>query len=559
MFLKQLTIEHNNQVVRVVNFHMGLNLIVDETSSTNKAASGNNVGKTTLLRVIDYCLGGDLERIYKDKETKTSNEKVKNFLQDGNTKLTLELENQDKKIKIVRINNFPPTINGEEKVTTFEHEIGEILFKLSSNKPSVRQLIKKFLRIDSNQLDNIYKFLPVFSSSADYENVFLYLFGFTDHQVLREKADLNNSLKKLTNRKKALGTLKLGTLKQIIKALDNDLKALEKKIEKFEVGDAVKSEVANLEKTRAEMSEVSLELGDVNTRIQLSSQTLENLKKTKANIDTSLIKDLYEQAGLLLEHVSKKFEEVLGFHNAMVENKLLFVTASVENLTLRKVKLEEKIEQVSLIEQKLLQSISKTGALDDLQKINQQIYVLKEQRGQKTALLTEVEDVEKKIKAVTDSLDLTKQTVKLFEERLEENIFLFNESYRTFSKKLYDEEYIFTCNKDEEGNYEFGITSMQGGAIGAGKKKGQIAAFDLAYLKYLEKKNAKTCRFQMNDRLEEIHLNQLKEVFEIADSIKGQFIVPILRERISGLGEEFINKHLIVSLSQEDKLFRIKD
>ena len=57
MFLKQLTIESAAGTIREISFRKGMNLIVDETQTDDQRESGNNVGKTTVLRLIDYCLG----------------------------------------------------------------------------------------------------------------------------------------------------------------------------------------------------------------------------------------------------------------------------------------------------------------------------------------------------------------------------------------------------------------------------------------------------------------------------------------------------------------------
>ena len=57
MYLKYLKIENNEGLVRMIDFRLGLNLIVDKTPR-NTTDTGNNVGKTTLLRLIDFWLGG---------------------------------------------------------------------------------------------------------------------------------------------------------------------------------------------------------------------------------------------------------------------------------------------------------------------------------------------------------------------------------------------------------------------------------------------------------------------------------------------------------------------
>ena len=85
MFLKSLTISNQEGLIRNIVFHSGLNLIVDETpinfltktedSSTNDSeiTTGNNVGKKTVLKLINFCLGGDAKDIYTDPENKKMN------------------------------------------------------------------------------------------------------------------------------------------------------------------------------------------------------------------------------------------------------------------------------------------------------------------------------------------------------------------------------------------------------------------------------------------------------------------------------------------------------
>ena len=100
----------------MLTFKKGLNLILDRTSSM-KTLTGNNVGKTTMVRVINYCLGGKVESIYKDKETGTDNNKVKDFLQLPQTKIKLSLKGShlNDNYEIVRSFKSRPLINGNEE------------------------------------------------------------------------------------------------------------------------------------------------------------------------------------------------------------------------------------------------------------------------------------------------------------------------------------------------------------------------------------------------------------------------------------------------------------
>lgn len=82
MFLSSLTIHNDDRLIRNIPFHKGINLIVDETKSERKTESGNGVGKTTVLRLIDFCLDGEGKNIYTDPEFKTANKKIEDFLKE---------------------------------------------------------------------------------------------------------------------------------------------------------------------------------------------------------------------------------------------------------------------------------------------------------------------------------------------------------------------------------------------------------------------------------------------------------------------------------------------
>ena len=68
MFLKTLTISTPSKVIREITFHKGINLIIDD--SKEEHITGNSVGKTTVLKLIDFCLGAKAKNIFEDPENK---------------------------------------------------------------------------------------------------------------------------------------------------------------------------------------------------------------------------------------------------------------------------------------------------------------------------------------------------------------------------------------------------------------------------------------------------------------------------------------------------------
>jgi len=67
MFLKSLTISTPFEIIRAIKFRMGINLIIDESEGQ---ITGNSVGTTTVLKLVDFCLGANPKTIYEDPESK---------------------------------------------------------------------------------------------------------------------------------------------------------------------------------------------------------------------------------------------------------------------------------------------------------------------------------------------------------------------------------------------------------------------------------------------------------------------------------------------------------
>lgn len=67
MYLRYINITNIEGTVRTVRFQPGLNLIVDEACDDD-TGTGNNVGKTTLLNLIAYCLGGPAKAVYRSAD-----------------------------------------------------------------------------------------------------------------------------------------------------------------------------------------------------------------------------------------------------------------------------------------------------------------------------------------------------------------------------------------------------------------------------------------------------------------------------------------------------------
>ena len=192
MFLKKLQIKNKEGVIREIFFKKGVNLIVDETPESQQLqATGNNVGKTTLLRLIDYCLGAKGDDIYKDHEFLAHpNTEIEDFLIKTEVLLTLEMipfwDIQEtngilikrnflkRKQKIQSINGI--TYSDDEQ---FREVLKLLIFHTENPKPSFRQIIAKNIRITPERMSNIVKVLGNLAKKEEYEALFLFWLGIS--------------------------------------------------------------------------------------------------------------------------------------------------------------------------------------------------------------------------------------------------------------------------------------------------------------------------------------------------------------------------------------------
>src|SRR5690606_32192224 len=258
MFLKELEINNIGGRIRAIEFRKGLNLIVDETVEDTKQATGNNVGKTTVLRLVDFCLGSSGKNIYQDSEFKEQeNSTIKDFLFNNKVIITLSLVDDldfPRESIIIRKNFLKygkkiQQINGESITNDkeFDLKLKELIFETSVEKPTFKQIISKNIRDEKNKLINIVKVLNPYTKIEEYEALFLFWLGIntdTHNQkelLVKEKTREDGFRKRL----KKEGELSL---------IEQQLELVNSKIKEFQ---QIKSNYNFNEKFEAQIEELN--------------------------------------------------------------------------------------------------------------------------------------------------------------------------------------------------------------------------------------------------------------------------------------------------------------
>ena len=562
MFLKSLTIHNENRLLREINFHKGINLIVDETSSDKKISSGNSVGKTTVLRLIDFCLDGNGENIYIDPEFNTTNPTVENFLKNNNILITLTLTEDiedEMSQQIVIQRNFLAnskkiqTINGEKTTNDgFSKRLKELIFETTSEQPTFKQLKSKNIRDEKNKLIHTIRVLSPYTTAVAYETLHLFWFG-VDVDLSKDKLvrDKNLEIKLQTRLRKENN---LPKIKQSLIIINKEITELTKKKDLFNLNEKYDEELNELTATKLEINKLSSELSRLELRKELIIESRVDLEKDIADIDTTQIKRMYEKAKAFIPDIQKTFEDTLVFHNEMIQQKIQFIT---EELPLLEIQIQDRKRTLNyflIAEKRLSEALNKSGAVEALQ---ESIYELnffyektgnfEEQKRLWESSIKNLDDINKKLNNINDEI-YSKDD--LIQKRIAE----FNEIFSDISSKLDGVHSVLSAD-NPDGIYKFMIDSLEGN-LGTGSKKSQMASFDLAYIKFADKLNIPCLHFILQDQIENVHSNQITNLFtDIVNGINCQYVLPVLRDKLPI--DMNIKPLEVISLSQQKKLFKI--
>ncbi|MBP6421351.1 MAG: DUF2326 domain-containing protein [Propionivibrio sp.] len=571
MFLKSLTISSGNKVIREIVFHEGLNLIVDDTPADDTKQSGNNVGKTTVLALIDFCLGGSGKHVYTDPENKKEEHRlVKKYLIDRNILVSLVLKadlSSDDSEEVLIERNFLPRkeiirrIDGNDLTESdFERALTDILFPGHfGKKPSFRQIISHNIRYKDQSINNTLKTLDGFTRDDEYETLYLFLLGCdVDHgdrkQELLTKIRLEQSFKDRLEKEETRSAYETA-----LALLDAEIGRLSKKKARFNLNERLEADLSALNDLKYEISVVSSAITKLEIRRKLVVEASDDLKVRAAKVDHGQLRLIYRQARQGMEGIQKTFEELCDFHDRMLREKVTYVTKELPKL---EATLRERSESLKLlIEQQnvLTEKINHSDSFEALEKLMSELNEKYRKKGEYEKTIAQLQEVDgnlsiynRELAAIDDQLFSDG-----FGNVVREQVGKFNAFFSEISSTLYGEQYALkvdpVVNKKGQRLYKFSAFNTN---FSSGKKQGEIFCFDIAYTLFADQEGIPCLHFLLNDKKELMHGNQLLNIANLVQEKGIQFVASILHDKLPPeLDDE---KYFAVKLSQADKALRIE-
>ncbi len=280
-----------------------------------------------------------------------------------------------------------------------------------------------------------------------------------------------------------------------------------------------------------------------------------------SSIDLQKLKQLYDEVSINVSDVHKSFSDLVDYHNKMLFEKSKFIEKELNPLNVKldteKYNLEDLLEQEKILSKK----IAKSDTFEDLEEIIIELNSKYKEKGEYDIVISQLDDTDKNI----DKLEIEIEEIESvqffssnFEELLKLQITKFNKLFSNISYELYGEKYALKYDKEinkKSGKllYKFNAFNLN---MSTGKKQGEILCYDLAYILFAEQEEIPCFYFLLNDKKELMHINQLTKVAKFVKDKKIQLVVSILNDKLTE--EVKNNAHIAVSLSQEEKLFKIE-
>ena len=569
MFLKSLTITKGSSVIRDIEFRKGINLIVDNSDAK---ITGNSVGKTTVLKLIDFCFGAEKNIIWIDPENKKDVYKlVKDYLIDNEVLITLVLSenwDDDDAPEIVIERNFLSSrskvvrrINGVNlKDEEFEPRLTELLFpEHTADKPTLRQIISHNIRYKDLSLTNTLKTLDTYTSDAEYETLHLFLLG-CEFTKGNSKQELLEKIKQEDTFKNRLEKIQTKSAYEVaLSLLENGIAELNVRKSSLNINENFELDLDRLNQLRYQINKLSSEISKLAIRKNLIVEAIQELDASRSNIDLDQLRQIYEQASSVLGKLQKSFEDMVIYHNNMIAEKEKFISTELPALELKIGQKNGDLKNLLEQEAELSQIISKSDSFEELESLIGEMNEKYRLKGEYENIIQQLTEVESNLRSYNN--DLTTIDDELFspdfESTVKQQLNKFNKHFASVSELLYDEQYALKYEKakNRKGQrlYKFSAFNTN---FSTGKKQGEISCFDIAYTLFADEENIPCMHFILNDKKELMHDNQLVRIARLVKMKNIQFVASILRDK---LPPELNNPaYFILELSEDDKLFRIE-
>ncbi|APZ95367.1 DUF2326 domain-containing protein [Fuerstiella marisgermanici] len=546
---------------RRIDFNPGLNVVLgDIRDPENRDKSVHNLGKTTLARVIDFCLCRKKDPkffLFKHEEM------FKDFV------FFLELETLSGQYLTIRrsvaeasklsfaTHPTPRRNLVDSDSADWDHEyvgfdsgkqILDGLLGLSAVKPwDFRVPVGYSLRTQSDFTD-VFQLAKNAAGKHRYWKPYVaHILGF-DAQLVVQGYDIEDAIEAL---KQKIATLRLelgaadidlDEVRGLIKIKEEDVSALQAAADKFdfEINDsAINTEV--VEQLDAELAELNT------TRYSLSrtrKRIVDSLQAENIQFRPNAARKLFEEAGVVFPYqVKREFDDLVRFNREIAEERIEYLKAELELTSERLASTTVRIDELNKRRQSELHSLSDADSVSKYRDLNERLVAMKNDLSslerQREALLG-IRQKETELKKLKRELEDQNEALQnnVDQQGAKENgrYIRVRAALADLCNQFLGHKALITTRVNAEGHLDFEAEFLDTHSHptseddGKSYKQALCAAYDLAIAKVLLREDF--LRFVYHDGLLEgmddrIKLNMIKVLRDLADQGIQQILTVI--------------------------------
>ena len=528
----------------------GINYIFgDIQEPENKKATINSLGKTLLLKFIDYIFGAN-------EDNKIIKEKIKGYTLEA----VILVENKKIKVKRILGNSKEITVNDEIYSLSEYKKIFSINRSLYTKQIILSKKNNEISNRDKASEDDVLSVLKLLNLKDIVNNV-------------KNIYTLQNNIKDLKKSKQNLLSLysksnteeidkEIFFIDKEVEKKEIELKKISNKIQKLEVSDIQKDTIKEYENKSQKLKKLQIKY----EKNKIESERLHNFieDSNKVDISTEHILKIYKKTEQEIPNmIKKKLEEVEKFHQKVYEERKEFLEDRVKKINDENKNLEIKIEEIS-------ENIDKIGFLISQNKIYQEsIELLKKYNDDlnelkfKQGSFSKIKEFEEKINDENKNLEINFEQTKDIRKNYDNVIKEYSDFIYDLVQKIYDEnlEVYFDIKirekhiKNRPVVFDFSLKGDGGEGISEVKKN----LMDILIFKY-----NKILDFFLQDSscFNGIDTRQvsglLKEIDKISNETGKQSIIAINKYQLDDEDIiKIVEKKSILTLSENNKLLGI--
>ena len=484
-------------------FHPGINIIIGKYSGNKKATGINGIGKSTLIRLIDYTfLSNSAQKMFYNKKY--------DFLRKEGHDIILEFEIDNKTYFIKRDFNkksniyFGISLNRLEEFEKTEFRVVLINLFLPIEKDDVffngnkfRTIFDFFIKDD---LDNQKRFEPLnfLKYNANIKEKAIYNFFLLDlpTKYLINYNEQSKEYKKYNSAINAAeGKIKNETGKSIQEYkserfnINQRITLLENSLENYHFIEKYK----DIEKHLVEVTKL------INTKLTIHNSLDRKLNKIREsynineNVETKEIRKIYNE---VIENfgnqVAKTLDEVICFKNNILKNRKKYFIQKENKLQKAINEVLNDISNLELKRSNYYKLLDEKGALDSIKNTYEELIIEKTDLEKNLQVIQQIDEYQEMLTnlnvTISEVRRLISNELKEFESKIDElrKLFINILKKAIFVDESYDNAY-FDIKQNPNANrkklpFKIEIEIPKADALGQSRLK--IVAYDLMVFLY---------------------------------------------------------------------------